>query len=88
MRRAVAPPGGAGEDPRRVGSVPLVRTEQIELVDHRGVMRAWLGPLDDGAVVLAMRDQTGAIRVVLLADATDTSVVLSDGHGRVIWQVP
>ena len=87
--RPLVPPGvGEAEDRPPVGSFPIDRAENIELVDRSRVMRAWLGPLDDGAVVLAMRDQTGTIRVVLIADVTDTGVALSNSQGSVIWQAP
>ena len=88
LRSLPTPAAGETEDRPPVESLPIVRAESIELVDRGGVMRAWLGPLDDGAVVFAMRDQTGTIRVVLIADATDANVALSNSQGRVVWQAP
>jgi hypothetical protein len=66
----------------------VVQTESFELVDQNGVVRAWLGPLEDGAVVLAMRDQTETIRVVLIADAAETTVAVSSNEGGVVWRAP
>jgi hypothetical protein len=88
LRPPASPPVRQADNRPAVGSFPIVRAENFELVDQSGVTRAWLGPLDDGAVVLAMRDQTGAIRVVLIADAADTGVALSNHEGSVIWQAP
>jgi hypothetical protein len=76
------------DDRSTVGRFPVVQTESFELVDQNGVVRAWLGPLEDGAVVLAMRDQTETIRVVLIADAAETTVAVSSNEGGVVWRAP
>ena len=75
------------------GEASILRGRALELVDHRGGIRADLRVESDGEVVLRLRDQAGSIRVklsagkdgsglTLLNDATELGVqVLSKAEG-------
>ena len=63
-------------------ATPLLRTQAIELVDARGLLRASLKLEGDG-VLLRMMDQRGEIRVKLGADRKGSALVLGDDTAQV-----
>jgi hypothetical protein len=60
------------------GSGGILRGKALELVDHRGQIRARLNVESDGQVVLRLLDQQGTIRVKLGADKEGSGLVLNN----------
>jgi hypothetical protein len=59
-------------------TVPVIRTQNFELVDDKGRVRSRLNVETDGTVVLRMFDEQGTIRVKIGADKTGSGLVLLD----------
>jgi hypothetical protein len=66
------------ERPAEAKTVPrLVRAQEFQLVDGRGVMRARIN-LAQGQVVLRLFDETGTLRVKLGANRDGSGLLLAD----------
>ena len=88
VRARVFSPPSQADVPLPPEKPSVLRAERVEVVNAQGMVRAWLGAQDDGSVVLAMRDQEEKVRVLLIADATDTGVVVTDTMGHIVWHAP
>jgi hypothetical protein len=66
------------ERPAEAKTAPrLVRAQEFQLVDGRGVMRARIN-LSQGHVVLRLFDETGTLRVKLDANRDGSGLLLAD----------
>jgi hypothetical protein len=52
-------------EPNPQATVPMIRTERLELVDPGGAVLAWLGKTEDGSVGLAFPGQADPPRAVI-----------------------
>ena len=78
----------------------VVKAGRFEVVDSRGKLRAMLSMMPDGRPVLSLHDKDGRIRAVLGATeleairtgestkTAESSLVLFDKDGKVMWRAP